>query len=206
MNVDQNNLITRSELRANWAAVKRGEVFNSLNTKPEDWHYDGGCHYQVVEVQCQLCETMINYQFPLQGPFDPRTASTSTLLVGRECVVNFYEAYFPNGLDVAMELMDSAFKAARKEVVAQKLAEFRKLRPELVEFLLDSVDSKRAAFRKVSVHDPAPLRSIRLFSTSKFRAALKRRGYLKPDEIEALQPNVKAWMLSLMTAELFRKS
>ena len=179
-------------LRTNWAALKRGEVFLGMNSSPEEWRYDGGCEHVEDEVQCQLCETMINYRFPLERV----SGGTQKLMIGRECVVNFYEAYFPDGLQTVLDFLDQSFKTTKKEVIAAKVEAFRAMHPTLTNFLLDSPASKKREFRTVRV--PGEMEGLfHHVSTAKFRAALKRRGYLKPDEIAALTPNLEAWLVSV---------
>ena len=184
------------DIKKTWASVKRGEVFSAMGGVPQDWEYRGGCIYVVPHHECALCETKINYQFPLTNK-----VTGKVLLIGRECVIHYYEAYQPSGLDIMLGMLDDGYKEARAGVVAQRLEQFKTEWPNLVAFLADKA-SKLKGFRRVvaeATNKESGIISHTIRSTSYYRASLKRKGYLKPEEIADIASNVAAWNASLNT-------
>lgn len=151
----------------NWASVKRGEVFRILEADPHNYEYRGNCKYG--HASCQLCETANVYQFKLVHTTDP----TKSLWVGSECVKKYYEIWKPNGLERAIERLKQGRRQLRKEQVLKKLETFRLENSFIVDYLLGS-----KSYRDAVLPDGTRL--------SKVRASLRRKGYLRGDEIKHL--------------------
>lgn len=195
MRAERTEMNSNESLKSNWAARARGTKFTSLGTVPENWEYKGGCRYIPQEVECELCRTRINYRFPLTHKDDEK----KVLLIGSECVRHYYEAYQPSGLDLILALVTDAYTTTRKAVVADRLAKFREEYPIPVAFLLDTTDSKLKEFRRVVaevVHPESKVVTHDVRSTAYYRGTLKRRGYLKLNEINDLDVTVRKWLES----------
>lgn len=183
-----------SDVIKNWATVKRGEVFKRLSSRPENWSFTGFCAHR--HGACQLCETPISWQYEL------RNTDGRTLLVGSECVRWYYEAYMPDGLELALELLNKAYKVTKKEVVDGKLEEFRVVFPDLCDYL---VGPTRRGYKDQRIlcqvgAEGEPYRDEYIY-VSKFRASLRRKGYLRADELKVIYTGYerarygRAWLL-----------
>lgn len=168
-----------SDVIKNWATVKRGEVFKQLSSRPENWSFTGSCVHRFGA--CQLCETPISWQYEL------RNTDGRTLLVGSECVRWYYEAYMPDGLELALELLNRAYKTTKREVIDEKLKEFRAIFPDLVDYL---VGPTRRGYKDqrilctIGIDGGSNSRDEHVY-VSKFRASLRRKGYLRSDELKS---------------------
>jgi hypothetical protein len=161
--------------------IRRGKVFSQLGSTPQQWDYLGGCHFN--HSHCELCDTEIWWQYPLTN-----THTKRTLLVGSECIKYFAEAFLGNGLDRILLSLKESYRAEKRDVIAKKTLEWAAADPhhqEIINFLRD--EKSYTYFRVVQVGD-------RKYSTSRYRASLKRKGYLRPDEVAEVSPNMLAWV------------
>lgn len=165
-------------VQKNWATVKRGEVFRGLSTTPENWSFSGRVKYQ--HGQCGLCSTELVWQYQLVERDTGRS-----LWVGSECVSWYYLSWMPNGLERALELLNKNTRALRKTLIAEKIEQFRVSHPDVVDYLLGP-DRRGYQDRMLYctiyganevLEDGVPVR------VSKFRASIRRKGYLRDDEL-----------------------
>ncbi len=184
----------------NWVTIRRGEVFTQMSTVPEEWEYLGG--YKINHSHCQLCQTEIVYQFPLTNRLDHRV-----LLVGSECIVKHYEAWMPDGLERILDKLEKAMTMAKAESVALKLEEFKKEHSAIVDYLNDPASKGkrgrggRGVYVYVTVTDEAgAVKNVR-YSTSRYRASLKRKGYLTAEEVVEIMSVVVRWTVDLPALE-----
>jgi hypothetical protein len=166
----------------NRITVKRGESFRATHSQPEDWAYTGLCHYQ--HGHCDLCNTELMWKYSL------RNVNTGQILqVGCECIKWYYEAYMPNGLELAIEMMKSAHKAEHARVTAEKIEVFRS---EGFGWAIDYLLGRRS-YRDGYLRC-GPEEERKSIPASKFRASLKSKGYLSEEQIEKLQSGYdRAW-------------
>lgn len=162
----------------NWATVKRGEAFKKLSSNPYNWVFSGAVSYG--HGHCQLCETEIVWQYRLvEG------GSDRALWVGSECVYWYYLVYAPNGLEAAIELLNKLTRGKRRELIDEKIEHFRALHPGIVDYLVGS--TKRGYIDKTllcSIFVDDEERNVMTIPVSKFRASLRRKGYLRTDELK----------------------
>lgn len=154
----------------NWASVRRGQVFSKLGSSPERWEFNGTFHYG--RSKCQLCGTEIVRKYRLENK-NISNPDERFLWIGSECVRHFYEVWMPNGLERALELLKRSQRFMRSEQIVKKLEEFRKICSDLVNYLLGEQSYINRVF-------PNGTR------TSKVRASLRRKGYLRHDELSKI--------------------
>lgn len=160
----------------NWVTVRRGERFRATNSRPEDWSYTGYCYYKPGH--CQLCDTELMWEYSLRN-----SKTGQVLQVGSECVKWYYEAYMPNGLELAIDMMKRAHKVEHGRVIREKIEVFRsKGFGWAIDYLLGR-NSRMDQILNCALNDV----DREYIPTSKFRASLKSKGYLKLEEIEKLK-------------------
>ena len=180
------------DVEKNWATIKRGEVFRALSTRPEGWRFNGVVRYS--QHPCELCGTPIVWRYALVE----KEGALRTLWVGSECIKWYYEAYMPNGLQMALEMLKKATRVIKQGLIAQRLEEFKEEGfGDVVDYLLGP---ERRGYRDVVLGCLAPMGEDRAVGyqrvrVSKFRASIRRKGYLKPEELEVFTTgyNVSRW-------------
>ena len=160
-------------VKKNWITLKRGKVFSSLGLGTADWYYDGRTLHQ--ETHCELCDTQIWWRYALtHGP------TLKTLFVGSECIKFYYEAYFPNGLERAIDLMKVQTRSIRERLIQERLDKFRIEEPFVVDYLLNPAKRNRWGAKLLCYLDTGIMKRIPF---NDFRVSLLRKGYLKEKEL-----------------------
>ena len=166
--------MTRKEISKNRFTVARGQVFRSLGTSTQDWSYSGRTLYQ--SSHCELCKTPIVWRYALT-----HAPTGKTLWVGSECVMWYYQAWMPNGLQRAIELLRSTTGAIRARQVAERLEVFKTEEPTVATYLLDPVNKVWGRNLTCFIDDIGTEKRI---SVNFFRLSLMRKGYLAEKEMK----------------------
>jgi hypothetical protein len=165
------------DLKKNWVTRRRGEAFMALGLETADWHYDGRTLHE--ENHCELCGTPIWWRYALtHGP------TGKTLWVGCECIHWYYQAWFPNGLERAINLLKQQTKNIRERLIQERLDLFRLEEPMVVDYLLNPAKRSRWGRKLLCYLDTGIVKYIPF---NNFRLSLLRKGYLKEKELEVFK-------------------
>lgn len=175
----------------NWASVRRGEVFRKVgSTNMADWKFNGSCMHK-RRFFCELCGTEIVWVYGLTNK-----VTSQTLWIGSECIKWYYEFYSPNGLELAIEFMKNAHKITKTDFINSKTKEWADLgNGWVVDYLLGP---ERRGYRDARLACDVS-GCVDHIPVSKFRASLRRKGYLHQQELDIFRtgyeraPNGKKW-------------